>query len=224
MATTIKKTTTKSWALRSPPQQTTSARRFASWRANTILMSTRRQGRGRKIQGSLRSQRRSERSQEAEDLRPGRVLLRQHRCRHGRGLRPRRKRRRRRDWPGFSRRRGWRRAGDELRFRRFRFLRHVRRKPGRKASTSGTGSFRDIFSGIFGGRGGAAQEGPDPDPIWSTRSTSLLDRHPRRRDAPEHYSARFLSALHGHGLSNPQAPAGVRRERSGHANRWPHEI
>src|SRR5713226_1875117 len=27
---------------------------------------------------------------------------------------------------------------------------------GRKASTSGTGSFRDIFSGIFGGRGGAA--------------------------------------------------------------------
>jgi molecular chaperone DnaJ len=33
---------------------------------------------------------------------------------------------------------------------------------GRKASTSGSGSFRDIFSGIFGGRGGATQEGPEP--------------------------------------------------------------
>src|SRR5947209_5027671 len=33
---------------------------------------------------------------------------------------------------------------------------------GRKASSSGTGSFKDIFSGIFGGRGGAAQEGPEP--------------------------------------------------------------
>src|ERR1700693_5909153 len=32
---------------------------------------------------------------------------------------------------------------------------------GRKASPSGTGSFRDIFSGIFGGRGGAGQEGPE---------------------------------------------------------------
>src|SRR5881275_2940221 len=33
---------------------------------------------------------------------------------------------------------------------------------GRKASNAGSGSFRDIFSGIFGGRGGAAAEGPEP--------------------------------------------------------------
>jgi molecular chaperone DnaJ len=34
---------------------------------------------------------------------------------------------------------------------------------GRRASSSGSGGFRDIFSGIFGGRGGASvQEGPEP--------------------------------------------------------------
>ncbi len=33
---------------------------------------------------------------------------------------------------------------------------------GRGRKASGAGSFRDIFSGIFGGRGGAAAEGPEP--------------------------------------------------------------
>src|SRR5713101_6886088 len=33
---------------------------------------------------------------------------------------------------------------------------------GRGRKASGAASFRDIFSGIFGGRGGAAAEGPEP--------------------------------------------------------------
>src|SRR5713101_8812060 len=33
---------------------------------------------------------------------------------------------------------------------------------GRGRKASGAGSFRDVFSGIFGGRGGAAAEGPEP--------------------------------------------------------------
>src|SRR5258708_6453098 len=33
---------------------------------------------------------------------------------------------------------------------------------GRKASSAGSGGFKDIFSGMFGGRGGPAHEGPEP--------------------------------------------------------------
>ena len=106
----------------------------------------------------------SQRSQEAQDLRPGRVLLRQHRCRYGGGLCARLAAR---EPAAF--RQGWRApaAGPrrELRFRRLRLHRHVRSagRGRKKASSSGSGGFRDIFSGIFGGgRGGAAQEGPEP--------------------------------------------------------------
>src|ERR1700682_5695473 len=62
---------------------------------------------------------------------------------------------------------------------------------GRKASTSGTGSFRDIFSGIFGGRGGAAQEGPEPGsdleyqvnvPFWTAIRGGVMRLNIARRD------------------------------------------
>src|SRR6185312_11322331 len=44
---------------------------------------SRRQEGGREIQRDLRSQRCSQRSQEAQNLRPGRLLLRQHRSSYG---------------------------------------------------------------------------------------------------------------------------------------------
>ena len=62
---------------------------------------------------------------------------------------------------------------------------------GRKASPSGTGSFRDIFSGIFGGRGGAAQEGPEPGsdleyqvnvPFWTAIRGGVMRLNITRRD------------------------------------------
>ena len=63
---------------------------------------------------------------------------------------------------------------------------------GRKASSSGTGSFRDIFSGIFGGRGGAAQEGPEPGadleyqvnvPFWTAIRGGVMRLNINRHDA-----------------------------------------
>ncbi len=63
---------------------------------------------------------------------------------------------------------------------------------GRKASSSGTGSFRDIFSGIFGGRGGAAQEGPEPGsdleyqvnvPFWTAIRGGVMRLNITRHDA-----------------------------------------
>src|SRR5882724_7569782 len=72
---------------------------------------------------------------------------------------------------------------------------------GRKASTSGTGSFRDIFSGIFGGRGGAAQEGPGPGsdleyqvnvPFWTAIRGGVMRLNITRRDSCLH--------CHGHGF------------------------
>ena len=63
---------------------------------------------------------------------------------------------------------------------------------GRKASASGTGSFRDIFSGIFGGRGGAAQEGPEPGsdleyqvnvPFWTAIRGGVMRLNITRRDS-----------------------------------------
>jgi molecular chaperone DnaJ len=69
---------------------------------------------------------------------------------------------------------------------------------GRKANSSGTGSFKDIFSGIFGGRGGAAQEGPEPGsdleyqvnvPFWTAIRGGVMRLNITRRD----------SCLHCHG-------------------------
>ncbi len=62
---------------------------------------------------------------------------------------------------------------------------------GRKATSSGTGSFRDIFSGIFGGRGGATQEGPEPGsdleyqvnvPFWTAIRGGVMRLNITRRD------------------------------------------
>ncbi len=66
---------------------------------------------------------------------------------------------------------------------------------GRKASTSGTGSFRDIFSGIFGGRGGAAHEGPEPGsdleyqvnvPFWTAIRGGVMRLNITRHDSCPH--------------------------------------
>ena len=65
----------------------------------------------------------------------------------------------------------------------------------RKASTSGTGSFKDIFSGIFGGRGGAAQEGPEPGsdleyqvnvPFWTAIRGGVMRLNITRHDSCPH--------------------------------------
>jgi len=75
---------------------------------------------------------------------------------------------------------------------------------GRKASPSGTGSFRDIFSGIFGGRGGAAQEGPAPGsdleyqvnvPFWTAIRGGVMRLNITRRDTcPNCHSQGFIEA------------------------------
>src|SRR6266853_977859 len=63
---------------------------------------------------------------------------------------------------------------------------------GRKANTSGSCSFRDIFSGIFGGRGGATQEGPEPGsdleyqvnvPFWTAIRGGVMRLNINRHDA-----------------------------------------
>jgi molecular chaperone DnaJ len=75
---------------------------------------------------------------------------------------------------------------------------------GRKASPSGTGSFRDIFSGIFGGRGGAAQEGPEPGsdleyqvnvPFWTAIRGGVMRLNITRRDTcPNCHGQGFIEA------------------------------
>ena len=75
---------------------------------------------------------------------------------------------------------------------------------GRKASPSGTGSLRDIFSGIFGGRGGAAQEGPEPGsdleyqvnvPFWTAIRGGVMRLNITRRDTcPNCHSQGFIEA------------------------------
>jgi molecular chaperone DnaJ len=71
----------------------------------------------------------------------------------------------------------------------------------RKASNTGSGSFRDIFSGIFGGRGGAAQEGPEPGsdleyqvnvPFWTAIRGGVMRLNITRRDT--------CANCHGHGF------------------------
>src|ERR1700726_4625984 len=73
---------------------------------------------------------------------------------------------------------------------------------GRKASNSGSGSFKDIFSGIFGGRGGAAQEGPEPGsdleyqvnvPFWTAIRGGVMRLNITRQDA--------CANCHGHGTT-----------------------
>jgi len=65
----------------------------------------------------------------------------------------------------------------------------------RKASSSGTGSFKDIFSGIFGGRGGSVQEGPEPGsdleyqvnvPFWTAIRGGVMRLNITRRDTCPH--------------------------------------
>jgi molecular chaperone DnaJ len=63
---------------------------------------------------------------------------------------------------------------------------------GRRSSTAGGGSFRDIFGGIFGGRGGAAgHEGPEPGsdleyqvnvPFWTAIRGGVMRLNITRRD------------------------------------------
>jgi molecular chaperone DnaJ len=59
-------------------------------------------------------------------------------------------------------------------------------------STGGGGGFRDIFSGMFGGRGGAVQEGPEPGsdleyqvnvPFWTAIRGGVMRLNITRQDA-----------------------------------------
>ena len=126
--------------------------------------------RGREVQNALRSQRRSQRSQETQDLRSGRLLLRQHRRRDRGGLCARR---RRSEWRW---RISWRLPGRQPRKMAARAL----------ISISAASTFRTWLTaqagdaslaaapaaaasatssrGIFGGGRGAAaaEEGPEP--------------------------------------------------------------
>jgi len=65
----------------------------------------------------------------------------------------------------------------------------------KRSSSSGTSSFRDIFSGIFGGRGGSTQEGPEPGsdleyqvnvPFWTAIRGGVMRLNITRRDACPH--------------------------------------
>ena len=117
------------------------------------------------VQDALRSQRRPQRSQEAQDLRPDRLLLRQHRSGDGGSLR--------------ARRRLWReaaladRAGaggggartytQEVPFDFSGFdFNDFAEGAGAAGRKSGGGGFRDIFSGIFGG--GREEQVARPEP------------------------------------------------------------
>ena len=66
---------------------------------------------------------------------------------------------------------------------------------GRGQKASGAGGFRDIFSGMFGGRGAAAQEGPEPGsdleyqvnvPFWTAIRGGVMRLNITRRDACNH--------------------------------------
>jgi molecular chaperone DnaJ len=72
---------------------------------------------------------------------------------------------------------------------------------GRNRKTGSSGGFRDIFSGIFGGRGGAPQEGPEPGedleyqvnvPFWTAIRGGVMRLNITRRDA--------CSNCHGQGF------------------------
>ena len=96
------------------------------------------------------------------------------------------------------------RQGANFDFGGFDFTDMFENARGRKASTSGTGSFRDIFSGIFGGRGGAAQEGPEPGsdleyqvnvPFWTAIRGGVMRLNITRRDTcPNCHGQGFIEA------------------------------
>ena len=62
---------------------------------------------------------------------------------------------------------------------------------GQRTAGGGAGGFRDIFSGMFGGRGGAAQEGPEPGsdleyqvnvPFWTAIRGGVMKLNITRQD------------------------------------------
>src|SRR5579863_411395 len=62
---------------------------------------------------------------------------------------------------------------------------------GRKSTGTGSGGFKDIFSGMFGGRGGAAHEGPEPGsdleyqvnvPFWTAIRGGVMKLNITRQD------------------------------------------
>src|SRR5712692_4970774 len=70
---------------------------------------------------------------------------------------------------------------------------------GRGRKASGAGSFRDVFSGIFGGRGGAAAEGPEPGsdleyqvnvPFWTAIRGGVMRLNITRHDSCPHCHGR----------------------------------
>src|SRR5260221_3423220 len=63
---------------------------------------------------------------------------------------------------------------------------------GQRSAGGGAGGFRDIFSGMFGGRGSAAQEGPEPGsdleyqvnvPFWTAIRGGVMRLNITRQDA-----------------------------------------
>ena len=99
--------------------------------------------------------------------------------------------------------------GCKLRFRRLRLHRHVRKRQGQEGQHARARAASAIFFPEFSAAAaGLRRKVPSRDPISSIRSTCLLDGHSRRRDAPEYYPARYLSATAtARALSRPAAPA-----------------
>ncbi len=116
-------------------------------------------------------------------------------------------------FPGAQRRR-W--PGCKFRFRRLRFLRHVRGAAGDgRPATQARAAFKDIFSGIFGGRGGSVQEGPEPGsdleyqvnvPFWTAIRGGVMRLNITRRDTCPTATARDSS--------NPRALARSAAEKA----------
>jgi molecular chaperone DnaJ len=100
---------------------------------------------------------------------------------------------------GFSGAQGGGAQGANFDFGGFDFTDMFDGAKGRKASSSGTGSFKDIFSGIFGGRGGAPQEGPEPGsdleyqvnvPFWTAIRGGVMRLNITRHDSCPHCHGR----------------------------------
>ena len=92
-----------------------------------------------------------------------------------------------------------------------------------KPAAPARGSFRDIFSGIFGGRGGAAQEGPEPGsdleyqvnvPFWTAIRGGVMRLNITRRDTcpqlprPGLYRGRRAPARSAAAKARSRRPAG----------------